>query len=175
VHHLDERKQAIQEYQIKLYQRPGFGHEVLVQQVRDIAVELTNDWFTPDVPKAIPKDLMFQDCLCLEIENRVVSFMTFTSNDGQIEITLMGTKLSARGNGFGSKLMEYFLEHAVRIGFDQVQVWTVAPSSKPIYISTIKFYQKHGFIIERECPNLWQSGPALKLIRNLDVSKVAGN
>jgi hypothetical protein len=37
-------------------------------------------------------------------------------------------------------------------------VFTVPPSSNPVYRSTVDFYEKHGFRVVRKYTELWQSG-----------------
>lgn len=152
---------------IEYYNRPGRNNDLVTQRIVAIACELVGEWFTPDVPESLPNDLKFHDALCLEVDGKVVSFVTFTSMDGSLLITLMGTTPDMRGQGHGSRLMEALSAHARALGFGDVVVQTVPPSAKPCYEATVRFYQKHGFVIEKEYADLWQTG-ALQLRKKLD-------
>lgn len=150
----------------KLYQRPSPTDKRAVDQLVDIAHRLTGEWFTPDVPEYLPRDLMYQDALCLETDGRIASFIVFTSFDGSILITLMGTDPGFRRQGLGSKLIEALFDHARSLGFPDVFLWTVPPSVDPRRAATVGFYEKHGFVIEKEYKELWQNG-ALQLRKKL--------
>lgn len=151
---------------IELHQRPSSNNKPVVDQLVDITRGLTGDWFEPDVQEYLPRDLIYQDALCLEVEGRVASFIVFTSFDGSILITLMGTDPNIRGKGFGSRLMEALFDHARSLGFPDVFLWTVPPSVDPRRVATLAFYEKHGFVIEKEYKELWQNG-ALQLRKRL--------
>lgn len=154
------------DYNISLYKRPNPEQMDVVEQVINITAMLTPEWFTPDVPEGIPNDLMFQDLVCIEKDHVVKSFIMFTSLDGAIHVTLMGTHPDLRHKGLGSMLMQYLLGHAAGLGFTRINLLTVPPKTKSTYDSTVRFYEKHGFIIQREIPDLWQGG-ALELTRQL--------
>jgi GNAT superfamily N-acetyltransferase len=83
-----------------------------------------------------------------------------------MNITLMGTNPRYRGMGYGSRLIEYLFDHARQLRFCTVEVFTVPPGKKPAYHSTVAFYQKHGFVIEKEYQELWECG-AVRLIKKL--------
>jgi ribosomal protein S18 acetylase RimI-like enzyme len=152
---------------INLYQRPGVSDPLIVEQTMSIVEELVGEWFTPDVPDSTRRDLQFQDVLCLEVDGRVTAFIMFVGYEGSISLTLMGTRPGARGQGLGSRLLKHLFEHVAQLGFDRIEVLTVPPEFKPCYEATVKFYQKHGFVIDKEIPGLWESCPALKLVRTL--------
>lgn len=148
------------------YQRPCPSNQAVVEQLVRITHDLTGDWFTDDVPEYLPRDLMYQDALCLEVDGTIASFIVFTSFDGSILVTLMGTDPGARGKGYGSKVMEALFDHARGLGFRDVFLWTVPPSVDQRRTATLGFYQKHGFVIEKEYKELWQNG-ALQLRKML--------
>jgi len=110
---------------------------------------------------------MFHDVICLEGDNKVVSYIMFTSLDGIINILYMGTNPDYRGKGYGSMLMEYLFDYGKKLGFTEFEALTVPPESKPSYKATVEFYQRHGFVVEKYYTELWQSG-ALKLVKRLE-------
>ncbi len=132
----------------------------------DIARLLTSEWFTPNVPDDIRHDLAFHDALCLWRGEQLVSFIVFTSLDGALNITLMGTRPADQGRGYGSILLEKFLDHARQLGYERVVAMTVPPDVKPAYAATVRFYRRHGFEIIRRYNELWESG-AIELARVL--------
>ncbi len=148
---------------IQLYQRPS---GLVVDEIVALAKALVSDWFTPNVPGDARRDLAFHDVLCLYHRERLVSFLMFTSIDGALNITLMGTDPAERGHGAGSRLMTHFFEHAKGLGYDQIIAMTVPPDVKPVYAPTVRFYEKHGFVLNRRYDELWESG-AIELIKNL--------
>ena len=152
--------------QITLYERPARNNAFVVKQITDIASKLTEDWFTDDVPEWIANDLLFQDVLCVEEGNMVIAFIMFTSIEGVLNITLMGTEPVCRNQSYGSKLMEYFVEYARVRGFRKVELLTVPPERKSSYQSTLTFYGKHGFVRVKEYPDVWDTG-AVKLAKAL--------
>lgn len=161
------RKDTHLQERIKLYQRPELTDPGIAGRIVEIAQELAGEWFTSDVPEGVKMDLMFQDAFCFEVDGLVVSFIMFTSCDGAINLSIAGTRLSERGRGYCSRLMEHLVGHVSGLGFTRMEVFTVSPEQKPCYRETIRFYEKHGFVFEREYRDIWKSGPALKFVRNL--------
>lgn len=153
-------------FSIKLYERPARFSNPIVQNVNQIISSLTGVWFTEDVAEDTFKDLVFQDLLCAEIDGQVTSFLIFTSAEGSISITLMGTDPSHHRKGYGSSLLLYLFEHVKKMGFNKIIALTVPPRSKPAYQQTVAFYERHGFSIEKEYTELWQSG-AIQLVKSL--------
>ncbi len=152
-------------YEIQLHQRPG---KDIIEQIVEIAKLLTAKWFTPNVPGDIAKDLLFHDALCLlDQEGKIRSFIVFTSLDGSINISLMGTHPDFRDKGYGSILMDHLFEYVKSLGFDRVVAFTVPPDTKPSYESTVKFYKKLGFEIKKRYTELWESG-AIELVKELN-------
>jgi ribosomal protein S18 acetylase RimI-like enzyme len=94
------------------------------------------------------------------------SFLMFTSLDGCINITLMGTHPGCHGQGYGSMLIERLLQRALALGFNKIGVMTVPADMKPAYQATIGFYKKHGFVETKRYQELWESG-AVELVRIL--------
>lgn len=151
------------EFEIQAHQRPSGA---IRAEIVAIAQELTSQWFTDNVPDDTDRDLGFQDVLVLRRDGRTVSFIMYTCLDGAIHISLMGTRLDSRGQGYGSSLMDAFFRHVRALGFDQILVYTVPPDTKPAYAATVDFYRRHGFRITRRFDELWESG-ALQLTKEL--------
>lgn len=133
-----------------------------INQIVSIAQDYVSDYFTSNVPDAIRSDLQFQRTIYLKNGSEIVSFIVFTCLDGSPHITLMATRRNYCGSGYGKLLMQYFVNHVTDLGFDSIELFTVLPQSKPVYFSTVAFYQKNGFKIEKEYPDLWESG-AIKM------------
>lgn len=150
-------------FEIELHQRPTGD---IAEEVVGIARLLTDGWFTDDVPEGTRRDLMFQDLMCLRADGRIASFIVFTSWDGSIYITLIGTHPDHRGRGLGSQLIQHFFEHVKQLGFDRIIALTVPPDVKPSYEPTVKFYEKNGFVLTRRYNELWGSG-AIELVKEL--------
>lgn len=140
---------------IEIHARPS-GR--VAEGIMSIVGELTGEWFTTDVADATSRDLLFHDAVCAWEGDRLRSFVMFTSHDGILHITLMGTSPEFRGRGFGSALMERLMTHAKDLGFNEVVAFTVPPTSRAAYGATVGFYQKHGFEVVQEHSELWQSG-----------------
>jgi ribosomal protein S18 acetylase RimI-like enzyme len=155
------------DFLINLYERPARIGNPIVQKINQIISSLTGVWFTEDVAEDTCKDLIFQDLLCTESDGQVTSFLVFTSVEGSISISLMGTDPRYHRKGFGSILLLHLFEHVKQMGFNKIVALTVPPSSKPSYQQTVEFYEKHGFSLEKEYTELWQSG-TIQLVKFLN-------
>jgi ribosomal protein S18 acetylase RimI-like enzyme len=148
---------------IELHPRP---REDITGAIVHIAELLTEHWFTPNVPEDTRRDLLFQDALCLYEDEHLRAFLVFTSWDGDIQITLMGTHPQYHHRGYASILMEHFFQHVQTLGFDRIIAMTVPADVKPSYAPTIAFYKKHGFMETRRFTELWEQG-ALELVKTI--------
>ena len=128
-----------------------------IKQIVEIANDYTQDYFTHNVPEDTRTDLQFQRVLYLKCENEIMSFIVFTCLDGTPQIMLMATKRPYASRGYGKQCMQYFAEHLKGLGFKNVDVMTVPPRTKPVYASTLRFYQNAGFRIVKEYTELWES------------------
>ncbi|MCU0523124.1 MAG: GNAT family N-acetyltransferase [Anaerolineae bacterium] len=154
---------------IQLHQRPAtLAGNPVVDQIVGVAEQLTEQWFTPNVPDDARRDLLFHDALCLYEDGQMRGFLMFTSRDGRIEVTLMGIDPACRARGYGSMLMDRLFEHARKLGFTQVVAMTVPPDRKPTYAATVAFYESHGFAVTRRYDELWEDG-ALELVKDLQA------
>ena len=138
----------------------------VVEEILSIVDDLTGEWFTPDVAPATRQDLLLQDVVCAKQDGRIHSFIMFTSHDGAILITLMGTHPDWRGRGLGTSLIDRLVTHAKALGFCEIVTFTVPPSTKPAYRPTLDFYERRGFTVVKEYSELWQSG-TLELRKSL--------
>ncbi len=155
-------------YIIQLYQRPNANspNRKIMDGIYEITQSLTGRWFSANVPDDTMRDLQFHDVFCLQSDKEILSFLIFTSRDGFLDISLMATRQEFQGQGLGSELIECFFNHAHKLGFKTVSVMTVPPDVKPAYGPTVRFYEKHGFKIEKRSYVLWENG-ALLLFKNL--------
>jgi ribosomal protein S18 acetylase RimI-like enzyme len=151
---------------IEMHSRPTGP---IAEEIIAIVERLTGDWFTADVAPATRRDLLFQDTICVRSDGRICSFVMFTSHDGALHITLMGTLPECRGRGFGTSLIDHLVAHAMQLGFDQIVTFTVPPAAKPVFRSTLDFYKRRGFRVVKEYTELWQSG-ALEL--RMDLTRI---
>ena len=140
---------------IEVHRRPSGP---VAEEVLSVVKDLTGEWFTEDVAPAARRDLLFQDALCVRENGRIRAFLMFTSHDGAIHITLMGTSLEYRGRGFGSALIEFLVSHAKELGFCEIVTFTVPPEAKPAYQATVDFYKNRGFKVVTKHTDLWQGG-----------------
>ena len=138
----------------------------VADEIVSIVSSLTGEWFTADVAPATRLDLQLQDAVCARQDGHIRAFIMFTSRDGAVQITIMGTSCDWRGRGFGSALMEHLVAHAKMLGFSEIVVFTVPPAAKPAYQATVDFYEKRGFRVVKEHTEFWQSG-ALELHKPL--------
>ncbi len=90
---------------ILLFRRP---EEAAITDLLSIIDLLTPSWFTENVVEDTRKDLYFQDAICLTVDGRIVSFIIFTSWEGNLYITLMATHPDYQHKGYGSELLLSF-------------------------------------------------------------------
>jgi ribosomal protein S18 acetylase RimI-like enzyme len=148
---------------VELHRRPAPG---VVEEIVCLARSLSPAWFTPNVPEDTRRDLAFHDALCLRAGGELAGVVVFTSLDGSIHITLMAVRPELHGRGLGSELLAHLFRHASSLGYDRVVVLTVPPDVKPVYESTLRFYEKRGFVVSRRLRELWEHD-ALELVRPL--------
>ena len=129
-----------------------------INQIIAIAQDYTADYFTENLPDDTRNDLLFQRVACLKCSDEIVAFIVFTCLEGCPQITLMATKRTHAGKGYGKLLMQHFASHIADLGFNSIEVMTVLPESKPVYFATVAFYKSVGFIITDAYPFFWESG-----------------
>ena len=145
---------------IVLYQRPGHSEPEICKQITTVIKSLS-EWFTKDVEEEVAKDLFFHDVFFYVHENTVMSYLIFTSFEGSILISNMGTNKDFRNKGYGTKLIQTLTTYAYENNFDKIRLFTVPSDHNPMYKSTINFYYKNGFVINKLINGLWESGAVL--------------
>ncbi|GIQ69623.1 hypothetical protein XYCOK13_24470 [Xylanibacillus composti] len=140
---------------IQLHSRPGFK---LTEEIAGLIRSLTGTWFTEQVAEEMRRDLLLQDVLCLYKEGRLTSFTSFTSLEGALHITWMATHPDEQGRGYGSRLLSALIHHGQTLGFPQIKLWTVPPETNARYACTIRFYEKHQFMVVKRYADLWEGG-----------------
>lgn len=129
-----------------------------INQIVSIAEDYTKDYFTDNYPNDMRIDMRFQRAIYLKKDSEVISCIVFTCLDGSPHITLMATKRLYNNKGFGKLLIQYFVEHFSELGRNSIELFTFSLKTKPVYASTIGFYQSVRFEIEREYIDLWGIG-----------------
>lgn len=137
-----------------------------INAIYQIAKDFTVDYFTANLPDDTKNDMLFQQVMYLQIDKEIISFIVFTCWDGSPHITLIATKRDWAGKGYGKALIKKFIEYIDSIGFHRIELYTVMPESKSIYVNTVSFYEGVGFKIEKVYSQLWESG-AIKMVRTL--------
>lgn len=135
-----------------------------IDSIYKIIQDYTRDYFTLNLPDDTKNDLMFQQVIYLTSNDDIVSFIVFTCWDGSPNITLMATKREYSGRGFGKTLILHLVSYLTELGFNRIELLTVPPEAKPVYKSTVTFYESLGFNIEKVYSQLWESG-AMKMIK----------
>jgi len=141
---------------IDLYRRPVGP---IADGILSIVGDLTGVWFTTDVAAATRRDLLFHDAYCATLDGRIRAFVMFTSHDGAIHITLMGTSPAYRRQGLGSALMKQLEAYAEALGFDELVAFTghlrQSLSIKPLLISI----RSMGSRWSANMPSFGRAGP----------------
>jgi GNAT superfamily N-acetyltransferase len=136
------------------------------EQVYLIAKDYASDYFTSGFPDDMKIDMRFQSALLLVNGSEIVSCIIYTCLDGSLHITMMATKRKYSGKGYGKQLMNFFIDHARGFSLKSVELYTFSPKSKPLYKTTVKFYEGCGFKIIAEHMDLWEMGVITVKMRN---------
>ena len=103
-------------------------------------------------------DMAFQRACYLSERGRIVCCIVYTCLDGSIHITMMLTDRACVGKGYGTKLMKAFVKHVEQYGIRSIELYTFSSATRPVYASTVAFYEKHGFAIVKEHKDMWEAG-----------------
>ncbi len=120
------------------------------EDVINIAKLLHPGWFDKyAVEREIPLDIKVHQGFVAKIEDKIVGFITYSSEDGEIKISWLGILPELQRRGVGTALLKYLEQTALRLGVDRINVETLAESEnyKP-YKQTRAFYNKNGFQLE---------------------------
>ncbi len=139
-----------------------------VDAVVKIIESLGRDWFSDGVSGETRRDLSLQHLLTAEEGGKIVSFLTFTSVEGDIRIGMIATQNDLRNRGYGKSLIKKLKELAISMGYNRITCLTVPENSNPNYASTLTFYERCGFKVTKRLTEIWQSG-ALELSCDLIV------
>lgn len=118
----------------------------------------TPQYFTENFPGDMAVDMRFQRIIYLQERGEMVSCIVFTCLDASAHITLMVTRRDRAHQGCGHLLMQRFTDHVSQLGLNSIELYTFSPKTRPVYQSTVAFYQSTGFQIVKEIPNLWEDG-----------------
>ena len=129
-----------------------------IDEICSLAKEYTKDFFTTNYPDDMCVDMKFQRVFYMLEKGRIVSCIVYTCLDGSIHITMMLTDRFCVGKGYGTKLMSEFVKHVGEYGIKSIELYTFSPQTRPVYSSTVAFYEKNGFKIMKEHNDLWESG-----------------
>ena len=136
-----------------------------INQIYSIAKDYTKDFFTRNYPDDMRIDMQFQRAILLKEGSEIISCIVFTCLDGSPHITLMATKRSHKGRGYGHLVMNRFVEYVTDLDLNSIELYTFSPQTNPAYATTIRFYQSVGFEIIREYKDLWEVGTATLKMR----------
>ena len=136
-----------------------------IEQIYFIAKDYTKDYFSENFPDDMRIDMQFQRAIFLKNGTEIISCIVFTCLDGSLHITLMATKRAYSNMGYGKLLMQHFVNYASEFGINSIELYTCSQQTKPINISTIRFYEKAGFLVDRVCKDLWDVGTTILKMR----------
>jgi ribosomal protein S18 acetylase RimI-like enzyme len=112
-------------------------------------------------------------------EGEVVGFVTFSLHfEDSAEITWMAVRADRRRRGVGGTLIEHLSGELRAGGRRLLLVFTVSPSDEGPepedgYGATRRFYERMGFLLARDVPELWPGDTAVLMIRALgDVGRL---
>lgn len=115
-----------------------------------IGESLHPDWFDKHaIKRAIPLDIKIHLGLLAEIEDQIVGFITYSSEDGEINITWLGVLPKLHRKGIGTALLKEVEKITRNLNVDKISIETLSEKEefKP-YEQTRAFYKKHGYLLE---------------------------
>ena len=142
-------------FTMSYYPRPG---DAIRDTISDMAAKLTPKWFTERVPSDVRRDLLFQHAIVYWEAGSPLGFVTFTSIDSAIQITLMGTDPTLHRRGVGTQMMHAVRDLARGLGYESIRLFTKPPATNPAYVATVEFYKKVGFLEVKAYTELWEDG-----------------
>jgi ribosomal protein S18 acetylase RimI-like enzyme len=116
--------------------------------VMKVAKSLNPGWFDDyAISHEIPLDLKLHRGYIALQNNKVVGFITFSSEDGDIKITWLGVDLESHRNGIGGLLLKELEKLARDLGVRKIEVETLSEREEwEPYNRTRAFYIKNDFV-----------------------------
>ncbi len=117
----------------------------------NVAKSLHPEWFDRiAINESMPVGLKIQRGYVAENKNKVIEFVTYTSDNGNVKISWLGVLPEYQRRGVGSELLRVVEKELIKAGVKKLRVETVAESVKyKPYERTRAFYLKMGFRIEK--------------------------
>ena len=94
-------------------------------------------------------DIKIHPGFLAEVDDKIVGFITYSSEDGAIKITWLGVSLKLHRKGVGTALIKKIENIASGLSVDKITVETLSEKEdwKP-HEQTRAFYIKHGYKLE---------------------------
>lgn len=143
----------------------------------DAVVNIANDlpeWFDADArQRAIPIDVMHQQCYVAFADDLAVGFITLFVMEGRLNIGWIGVRKAFQRLGIGKALVQQAVEHAQALGLTAIAVYTLGDSvDYPPYVPTRAFYFASGFTIYQRCTTDNPGCPEeIRLVKKLEVGE----
>ncbi len=107
------------------------------------------------------------------VDGSVRAFVTFAPHfEESAEITWMATHARYRRRGLGATLIQELVAILVDEGRRMLVVFTLSPHDASDddegYASTRRFYERQGFVLVRDVPELWGENIAVLMARPLN-------
>ncbi|MFA7243835.1 MAG: GNAT family N-acetyltransferase [Patescibacteria group bacterium] len=115
--------------------------------VMKVVKSLNPGWFDDyAISNEIPLDLKLHHGFAAENDGKIVGFITFSSEEGDIKITWLGVNLNSHRKGVGGQLLEKVEKAARNLEVKKITVETLSDKEdwEP-YNRTRAFYLKNGF------------------------------
>ncbi len=121
------------------------------RKIISIIKKLHPKWFDSfALNKSIPSDLKIQRGFVAEDREKIIGFLTFSSNEGEAIISWMGVEPKFQGKTVGTKLLKALEIKLRKFGLKELRVETLAESIEyEPYERTRLFYKKMGFKPEK--------------------------
>lgn len=127
---------------MKIFKPGSSYHDELRQLFQQVAVNASKSQFNWSL-ESIEDELQQSQFLVLEVDERLVSFISYRENEDSVEIMALGTDFNNKGQGYMLKLLTEFASICRK-------------NLKPIFLevhaenlAAIKVYTKVGFKLNR--------------------------
>lgn len=109
-------------------------------------------WFDRNALVNIPIDIIFQKCFIVKDNEKIIGFISISSQDGKPFIGWLGVDPSFHRQGVGKLLLEQAENELRKAKAKNLRVKTVVEQN-PLdesYDNTVKFYKACGFELEKK-------------------------